>query len=208
MIRINPFTFITKVLPVLFLILIIGGYMFLGKDPTPPENAVKISFPLKNGLYFITQNGPSGIYHQQPLEKYAMDIIKGMPSLGVFTKVNLTDFPIFGDSIYSPCVGRIKELHDGNIDNNPGSTSPTANSIVVGCDGFDVYIAHIKNGSFRVTQEQIVGVTDIIAEVGNTGNSTEPHMHILAYREDKDGSMIPLPLLLDGKYYLKNDTIH
>lgn len=137
-----------------------------------------------------------------------MDIIKGMPFFGSFLKKNLNDFPIFGYPIYSPCYGNVKELYDGNIDNIPGTTSGMANRIVIGCDGFDVYISHIKKSSFKVKEGQIVRETDIIAEVGNSGNSTEPHMHITAYHQDKEGNLMPLPLLFNGKYYLKNDSIN
>ncbi len=136
-----------------------------------------------------------------------MDIVKGLPLMNTFFKKNLTDYPIFGEPIYAPCNGSVDDMHDGFLDNRPGERAKTPNSIVIGCDGLEIYIAHIKNGSFKVKLGQAVKETDVLAEVGNSGNSGEPHLHIIAYRRDKDGSVTPLPLVFGGKYYLKWDSI-
>ncbi len=164
--------------------------------------------PLRNGPYLVVQNGPSGIYHQTPSQKYAMDIIKGIPILNLIPKQKLEDYPIYNDLIFSPCSGQVKSLIDGNIDNPPGFKSNTANSIVIDCDGFEVYMTHIKNGSFKVKIDQTVNSSDVLAQVGNSGNSTEPHLHISANLRDENDNTIPLPIVFGGKYYLKNDMIH
>jgi len=198
---------VTKILGILLLVIFISALLIKERQRTAPQNAVNISFPIKNGSYFVSQSGPDVGVHQTPQEKYAMDIIKGLPFMSSFLKRNLTDYPIFGESIYAPCYGNVKELRDGFLDNRPGVRAKTANIIIIGCNGFDVYMAHIKNGSFKVKLGQVVRESDVLAEVGNSGNSSEPHLHIMAYSQDKDGNKIPLPLLFDGKYYLKWDSI-
>jgi len=45
-------------------------------------------------------------------------------------------------------------------------------------EGFIVFVAHLKNGSTIVTEGQSVNVGDFLGSVGNSGNSTAPHLHI------------------------------
>ena len=44
-------------------------------------------------------------------------------------------------------------------------------------DGTYAALAHLRRRSIRVRPGQHVGVGDQIAECGNSGNTTEPHLH-------------------------------
>lgn len=48
-----------------------------------------------------------------------------------------------------------------------------------------------------------------VAEVGHTGNSTEPHLHIHAevYRDDLQ-QYVGVPILFDGKFLVRNSVVH
>jgi murein DD-endopeptidase MepM/ murein hydrolase activator NlpD len=54
----------------------------------------------------------------------------------------------------------------------------TGNSIMLACDGSFVLLAHLAPGSISVQQDQTVGVGQQIGQVGNSGNTGEPHLHI------------------------------
>jgi murein DD-endopeptidase MepM/ murein hydrolase activator NlpD len=51
-------------------------------------------------------------------------------------------------------------------------------AIVAGSAGPFVLLAHLRNGSLRVQPGQMVETGDVIGECGNSGNSTEPHLHL------------------------------
>lgn len=50
--------------------------------------------------------------------------------------------------------------------------------IAIGSDGPFVLLAHLQRGSVRVQQGQPVSAGVPVALCGNSGNSTEPHLHL------------------------------
>jgi murein DD-endopeptidase MepM/ murein hydrolase activator NlpD len=108
------------------------------------------------------------------------------------------DFPAFGQPVYAPADGVVVRVHDRERD-HWSRTSPlgllylftaellrelTGPSRVVGNhvvidlgDGVYAVLAHLRRRSIRVTAGQRVRAGDQIAECGNSGNSTEPHLH-------------------------------
>src|SRR5690606_33232648 len=62
---------------------------------------------------------------------------------------------------------------------NPGDHA-AGNHIVIETDGGFVFLAHCQNGSILVEEGQSVVAGDVVAAVGNSGNTSEPHVHIHA----------------------------
>ena len=52
--------------------------------------------------------------------------------------------------------------------------------VVRGDDGTCVVLAHLRRGSVRVRRGDLVEPGQVVAECGNSGNSSEPHLHIQA----------------------------
>jgi murein DD-endopeptidase MepM/ murein hydrolase activator NlpD len=55
-----------------------------------------------------------------------------------------------------------------------------------------------------------VTTNTVLGEVGNSGNSTEPHLHIHAQRPGRIWDPFigdPLPIRLDGRYLVRNDRM-
>src|SRR5690606_3865299 len=44
--------------------------------------------------------------------------------------------------------------------------------------GHVVLLAHLRRGSLRVHPGRRVSAGDVVGECGNSGNSTEPHVHV------------------------------
>jgi hypothetical protein len=84
--------------------------------------------------------------------------------------------------VYSPIDGVIAVAVDGVPDNNPGElnrTSAMGNYIMLKSpDGFVVVLAHFKQGSVAKKAGEQVRAGDLLALCGNSGNSTEPHLHM------------------------------
>jgi hypothetical protein len=106
----------------------------------------------------------------------------------------------FGRPILAPATGRVALVHDGEPDHE-GRRSPLALAlymlgqsrraqrgaaglagnhvvIAVGTDGPFVLLAHLQGGSVQVQPGQPVSVGTPVARCGNSGNSTEPHVHL------------------------------
>jgi len=74
-----------------------------------------------------------------------------------------------------------------------------------------VLLAHLRQGSLRVGQGMRVTTDTVVGLVGNSGNTTEPHLHVHAQRPAAAGrpplSGDPLPIRLGGRYLVRNDRI-
>ncbi|MEM9301528.1 MAG: M23 family metallopeptidase [Pseudomonadota bacterium] len=64
---------------------------------------------------------------------------------------------------------------DGELDIRPNA----GNFVMIEAPaGFIVFVAHLMAGSVRVRAGQAVSVGDPLGRVGNSGNSTAPHLHM------------------------------
>jgi len=93
-----------------------------------------------------------------------------------------TDYYAFDKKLYAPCDGEIVNVIDGVADNIPGIMNPdqlTGNTVVIR-SGKDEYVlmAHFKLNSIAVKKGQKVKAGDYIGRCGNSGNSSEPHLHL------------------------------
>ncbi len=50
--------------------------------------------------------------------------------------------------------------------------------------GTFLILAHLKKGSIKVREGQHVDEGEVLAQVGNSGSSSEPHLHIHHQRQD------------------------
>jgi murein DD-endopeptidase MepM/ murein hydrolase activator NlpD len=58
-----------------------------------------------------------------------------------------------------------------------------------------LFLCHLTEGSVAVTEGQPVSAGDVLGLVGNSGRSTEPHLHLHAVGPDGTA----MPLLIEGK---------
>lgn len=198
----------------IFLAVVFGAYnVFTFTSYTTAEPALELTFPLKEGTYFIGQGGNSTQmnYHQayEP-QQYALDILKvnqfGIRAKGLYPK-ELTKYYIYEDDLFSPCNGKVVEMENGLPDFTPPEADPenaTGNYVALTCETSDaiVYLAHMKKGSVTVDVDEVVEVGQKIGKVGNSGNTSEPHLHIHA---EKDG--VGIPIRFDGKFLVRNRLV-
>lgn len=197
---------------------ILSVLFFTGTTGKPPT--VELEFPLKTGKYFVLQGGkglPANVFHYSYRGAvYAMDIVKlddyGRRANNVFTS-KLEDYYIFNDTVYSPCSGRVITVRNDNPDNTPPvrKRGPSnLNAVVIDADSFYVFIGHLKKGSVIVGEEQEIKAGQPIAQVGNSGFSLEPHLHIQVHRKTGNERWFrgePLYINFDGQTYLAFEVI-
>jgi hypothetical protein len=110
--------------------------------------------------------------------------------------------------IHAPADGVITESVDGIEDNVPGKMNPAqaAGNHVVIDHGNGEYslLAHFRRGTVAVKVGDHVKAGDLLGRCGNSGNSSEPHLHYHLQTAPKFGSGEGLPVLFhdycaDGK---------
>ena len=107
------------------------------------------------------------------------------------------DYGCYGVPVVAPISGLIVKAHDGEPDAIPGSasnnyTAPTGNHVVIQLQETGTYlvIAHLKPGSVTVKTGETVVEGQVIGACGNSGNTSEPHIHI--HHQRQDPSVFPL----------------
>lgn len=177
------------------------------------DDSIDLSFPLKDGTYYIGHGGSStemNYHHAYEPQQYALDILQlnqfGMRTKGLYPK-ELEKYVIYGASLYSPCDGKVLEVENDMPDLTPGDSDPNnplGNYAALKCDGNEatIYIAHMQQGSVQKKEGDILQDGEVIGSVGNSGNTSEPHLHIHA---EKDG--VGIPMRFDEKYPVRNSLI-
>lgn len=182
---------------------------------------VRLSSPLRGGTFYVGQGGnhPLINYHNtHHAQRFALDIVE-LNRAGARAATPLTSdvrqFVIFGRSVHSPCDGRVVQTVDGLVDNPPPQrdrTHASGNHVVIACHGVRVLLAHLQSGTVAVADGATVADGDVVGRVGNSGNTTEPHLHIHAVRDDGDAaadptSGDPAPMLLDDVFAVRNTLL-
>ena len=186
------------------------------------EAAVALQFPMRDGRFFVGQGGSTAAvnYHVvNGTQRYALDIVK-LRAWGnrawPLRPQTLEGYASYGATVYAPCTGRIQHVDASSRDNvnltDRDRTTPAGNSVLVRCDGtdVDVLLAHLRAGSVRATKGELVQAGKLIGEIGNSGNSTEPHLHIHAKRGGSPESGLDgegVPMTFDGRFLVRNDTV-
>jgi hypothetical protein len=96
----------------------------------------------------------------------------------------LTSYFIYGKPVLAPAAGTVTFVLDGRPDVPIGSTDsqyPSGNNIVIDIGGGRyLLIGHLSPGSIQAKVGDQVKLGQPIAKVGNSGNTSQPHLHIQA----------------------------
>lgn len=94
---------------------------------------------------------------------------------------NLDDYEAFGEEVIAPADGIISQVVDGSIDILIGERDlfvfPGNMIIIDHQNGEYSMLAHFKYNSIQVTVGEKIKQGDLLGLCGNTGNSSEPHIH-------------------------------
>ena len=91
------------------------------------------------------------------------------------------DYYCFGERIISPCDAEVVMVIDGVKDNIPGEMNSffaTGNTVVLRTNNNEyIYLCHFKKHSIQVKEGYQVKQGDLLGLCGNSGNSSEAHLH-------------------------------
>ncbi|HEU5219076.1 MAG TPA: M23 family metallopeptidase [Gemmatimonadales bacterium] len=165
--------------------------------PVVPE-AVAIGPPLRGGPW-LAGNGPAPASgHRRALvpigtaaiaQRFAIDWVKVGDDFRTFTGDSLknSSYRAYGDDALAVADGIVAAVKDGIVENVPGINSRAVpitletvggNHVVLDIGhGRYAFYAHLQPGSLRVKVGDRVRKGQVLGLVGNSGNSTEPHLH-------------------------------
>lgn len=166
-------------------------------------------------------------------QTYAIDVLHPRPA-GTPTRIGWglglrrpEEFTSFGQSVHAVADGTVVAVADGQRDHRARLTWPSliylmtiesfvrelggarfvlGNHVVVD-HGNGVFSAsgHLRRGSVAVTVGDHVGAGQLLGEVGNSGNSSEPHLHVQLMDRATPTSAAGLPFRWDD-VTIENET--
>lgn len=148
-------------------------------------SAVLFQLPL-TGPVTVAWGGPTHRvnYHvASPSERWAYDLLvtsDGRSYQG--DPLEVQSYHAYGREVRAPAAGLVHAVHDGDPDAVPGQPDRhrrAGNHIVLEVAPREyLLIAHLKAGSLAVQAGDKVGAGQLLGLVGNSGNSSEPHVHL------------------------------
>lgn len=211
----------------------LGGYLSwhaLKGRMLPEETIVDIAPPFPPGYYFIAHGGSTQMINvhlgtlNPSVERFrpwrgqskALDIFRITP-LGFhksgWQPTDPARYTTFGVPVLSPCNGTVALLVDG-IQDMPvpqmDRDHMAGNYVAINCGDFFVILAHLREGSIAVTTGESVPAGTFLGEMGNSGNTSEPHLHLHAQRglpAEAPLSGEPLWLTINNRFPARNDRI-
>ena len=122
-------------------------------------------------------------HHQVQNQRFAFDFLiadnAGKTHKGKGKKNE--DYFAFAQTVLAPADGIVTDVITGVRDNTPGSMNPFSalgNTVVIEHHEHEVSVlAHFKQGSIRIKPGDKVKKGQILGLCGNSGNSSEPHLH-------------------------------
>jgi len=149
------------------------------------RNTTKMILPFREE-WFVFWGGTTveQNYHvSEKSQKYAYDLLivaNGTSYEG--DPMKNENYFVFGKDIIAPCDAVVAKVITGVHDNIPGEVNPnqlTGNTIVLETENNEyIFFAHLKEDSIVVKKGQMVMQGDKLGECGNSGNTTEPHLHL------------------------------
>jgi hypothetical protein len=192
--RFRQLTFIGAVLLSL-LIAVSLSWLIVKTLPYPPaKDCVVLDLPV-HGTWLAGHAGASNITNFHTTHRYAIDILKLGPDGRLINGSDLivSDWYSYGAPVYAPADGQVIKAIDGFPCVPIGNTDTinrAGNHVVIDIgNNRQILLAHLKAGSVAVDEGEYVTSGMLIGRVGNSGNSTAPHLHL--HVQSTSGNMIP-----------------
>jgi len=207
------------------------GARALAGRALPPVEVVDIANPFGPGRYLVGHGGSAPLVngHMRTLDEsvprflpwrgqsYAVDFF-GLGPWGLraqgWRPADPAAYAIFGAELRAPCDGTVVAAEGERPDfevPNEDLVNRLGNHVILRCREAEIVLAHMRQGSVTVAPGERVAIGARLGEVGNSGASTEPHLHIHAQRPAPEGappiSGEPLALRIAGRFLVRGDRL-
>jgi hypothetical protein len=175
------------------------GLTLDGVPVTVDRKPVVVIAPPLEGAYWVAGNGPSNASQHRrafiPLsgrawisQRFAIDWVEMNPDGKTFQgdSADNKNYRAYGKEIHAVADGVVTQTKDGipqNIPNQPPIVPITletvgGNHVIVEIgDGLFAFYAHMQPGSVHVKVGDKIHRGQVLGLLGNSGNSSEPHLH-------------------------------
>lgn len=201
-----------------------------GRNLPVNTDVVDLEFPMGPGTYLVASGGATDRINGHFLtlnpkterqrayrgQSFGVDLIKiddwGLRASG-WRPVDPAAYAIFGQPVYAPCDGEVLRAEGGMPDMRVPETDTSrleGNHVILKCDDVALLLAHFRQGSVRSGAGDIVQAGDRLGAVGNSGQSTEPHLHIHVQQIPPEGPLLsgaPVHLTFGGHFPVRNNRI-
>jgi hypothetical protein len=184
----------------------VGGFSVRPQQGEPSQafegyqTKTELHLPFK-GDWFVFWGGRNREqnYHVDSVDqRYAYDILmmrEGKSFEG--DPKSLDSYFSFGQKLLAPAGGRVVVALDGLPDQIPGEmdrSNPPGNHVIID-HGNNEYslLAHLQQGSVKVNVGDVVETGQLLGLCGNSGNTSEPHLHYHLQNSDQFGKGHGLP---------------
>lgn len=181
---------VVVILPCLFAI----GHVLLAPFS---KDHISIAFPLE-GEWSVGHGGASVLTNAHiPYadQRYALDLVKVGPDGKCFSEDgrHLEMHYSWRQPVHAPLSGIVVEAVETYADNRHGSVSggdSRGNHVLIrSAAGEIVLVAHLRHQGVLVQKGDSVQEGQLLADVGNSGNTSAPHLHIEASRATEAGAV-------------------
>ncbi|HLH31271.1 MAG TPA: peptidoglycan DD-metalloendopeptidase family protein [Terriglobia bacterium] len=183
-------------------------YKSEGKE-TSKKNSIQLQrstgfsgrLPFEGTWYVAAEHSYLDAHKRFLAEAYAYDFLQIGPNGKSYQRDGKTnaDYYAYGKKVLAAKDGMVVLVRSDVAENVPGETTnlttPSGNVVIVdhGNNQFGYY-AHLKPFTVAVKQGAHVKAGDVLGEVGNSGDSPEPHLHfhIMNNADPAQGDGIPV----------------
>ncbi len=157
-------------------------------EDAQPAATVRLPFAEPVRVYWGGDDVRSNYHAAYPDQRWAYDLtidptLSGTP--------RLEEYGCYGKQVLAPADGRVQLAVDGAADAVPGqignASSPFGNVVSLElASGTHLVFAHLQPGSVMVRAGDQVHEGQVIARCGNSGHTSEPHLHLHHQRQPFD----------------------
>lgn len=168
----------------------------LDPPPGPEGRAVRAIRPPLQGRWFVRQ-GAFGLWSHRDVVAYDLCVEDhALRSTAKAGSRRLEDYYSFGRPIFAPEAGTVVFDSLQGEDRRPLEETrgkDCGNTLVLRfADGLRLLLGHLRQGSLALDRAEPFRPGDLVAEVGNSGDSGAPHLHLSLH--EKPGEFVGLPL--------------
>lgn len=166
-------------------------YWQKNKKPAPLKN---MNYPMK-GRYQIWSNFGGRAMTHNGFAHYCYDFAAVDEQDNIYKPGTqgkaLKDYYMWSLPVYAVADGKVISANDNYPDNKPGGYAALANTVEVSHGSYETLYAHFKMGGVVVKKDQQVKAGDLLGYIGNSGMSSQPHLHFCTYTSEKQRITIP-----------------
>ena len=160
--------------------------------------------PFEGTWYVAAEHGYLDPHKRFLAEAFAYDFVQIGPNGKSYQRDGRSnaDYYAYGKKVFAAKDGTVVTVRSDVAENSPGEstnlTTPSGNVVIIdhGNNQFGYY-AHLKPFTVSIKAGARVRAGDVLGEVGNSGDSSEPHLHFHVMNNADPEQADGIPLLFE-----------